>query len=291
MSVFDTSVSTNTTLPTWFSDAQKNIATTGKTVYDSATPFANTAGGNMSNDLYGNNQTNPFMTSINTLNTVASNAANPWMPNGQPNTQTALGGLFAAQNAKLDQILPQVAAQTGAGGIMGGNYGGLRGQTAVNTAKAGALTTLAEQQNKAALDAQNQAITAANAVGNVGSQYSTSALNTADAAMNADINQWGKYSNIVNAMGPNIDKTSTATTKGSEYDYLLKGLQAAGAAGVSIDKILSGKSGLDWLDKLIAGNGVGNITAAPSTGTSGGSVLGGTYTDPVTGETIDVGGA
>jgi len=266
MSVFDTSVTTTATLPTWFSDAQKNIATTGKTVYDTATPFSSTAGGSMSQNLFGappNANTtstsggnlpaasNPFMTAMGTLQTVASGAANPWMANGDPNTQTALGGLFAAQNAKLNQILPEVAARTGAGGIAGGNVGSLRGQTAVNTAKAGALTTLAEQQYKAALDAQNYAIQAAKGVGDIGSQYSTSALNTADREMNADINQLAKYSDIINAMGPTMDKTTDTVTKGSSYENLLKGLQAAGAAGVGIDKILKGNTGLDWLDAIM----------------------------------------
>lgn len=309
MSVFDTSTTASTTLPTWFSDAQKTIGTTGSTVYNAATPFSSTAGASMSKDLFGTPSTqsygmtapntgaakteddwnnfqnmaqfapgtdmeaektkfmtgapnqggpagnlpgaNPFSTAMGTLQSVASGAANPWLPSGQPNTQTALGGLFAAQNAKLNQILPEVAARTGAGGIGGGNYGGLRGQTAVNTARAGALTTLAEQQNKAALDAQAQAINAARGVGDVGSQYSTSALNTSEREMNADINQLAKYSDIINAMGPTMDKTTTTTTKGSSYENLLKGLQAAGAAGVSIDKLLKGNTGLDWLDSIM----------------------------------------
>jgi len=363
MGVFDTSVKTDATLPTWFTDAQKASATTGKTVYDSATPFSGTAGATMSKDLFGTpsqpnitgttgnsgenggaswsssslagagdmpayasgNQmdpsmrgphteedwnrlqstaffgpgadmdkikadylsgtmgagggsdtpnagglpsapstpsaSNPFMTAMGTLQSVASGAANPWLENGDPNTKTALGGLFSAQNAKLNQILPEIAAQTGAGGIGGGNFGSLRGQTAVNTARAGALTTLAEQQNKAALDAQNYAIQAAKGVGDVGSQYSTSALNTSDAAMNSDINQWGKYSNIINAMGPNTDKSTTVTTKGSSYENLLKGLTAAGAAGVSIDKILAGNTGLGWLDNLMKTKGTTFVDA------------------------------
>lgn len=295
MSVFDTSVTTSATLPTWFSDAQKNIATTGKTVYDTATPFDSTATASMSRDLFGTpsqqtygmtppnsggsmitggadtsnvaaptgagaggglpTSSNPFMTAINTLQSVASGAANPWLANGDPNKQTALGGLFAAQNARLNQILPEVTSQAGAGGIGGGNFGSLRGQTAVNTARAGALTTLAEQQNKAALDAQNYAIQAARGVGDLGSQYSTSAINTGKEEMGANLNQLAKYSDIINAMGPTMDKTTTAVTSGSQYDNLLKGLTAAGAAGAGIDKILEGKTGLGWLDKLLKTSG------------------------------------
>lgn len=300
MSVFDTSVTASATLPTWFSDAQKAIGTTGKTVYDAATPFSNTATASMSKDLFGTPSTqtygmtapdtgnlptssNPFMTAMDTLQGVASGAANPFLSTGAPNTQTALGGLFAAQNAKLDQILPGLTSQVGAGGIGGGNFGSLRGQTAVNTARAGALTTLAEQQNKAALDAQGYAINAAKGVGDVGSQYSTSAINTGKEEMGADLNQLIKYSDLINAMGPTMDKTTTTTTKGSSYENLLKGLTAAGQAGVSIDKILKGNTGLGWLDDI--------MKAGPNTETTGGSVVGGTYTDPETGITYDVGGA
>jgi hypothetical protein len=319
MSVFDTSVTASATLPTWFSDAQKEIGTTAKTVYDAATPFSNTATASMSKDLFGTPSTqtygmkapnsggprteddwntfssmalyapgtdmakakadflaggqggggggdrgglptssNPFMTAMDTLQGVASGAANPFLSTGAPNTQTALGGLFAAQNAKLDQILPGLTSQVGAGGIGGGNFGSLRGQTAVNTARAGALTTLAEQQNKAALDAQGYAINAAKGVGDVGSQYSTSAINTGKEEMGADLNQLAKYSDLINAMGPTMDKTTTTTTKGSTYENLLKGLQAAGAAGVSIDKILGGNSGLSWLDDIMKSGGGNN---------------------------------
>jgi hypothetical protein len=410
MSVFDTSVTASATLPTWFSDAQKSIATSGKTVYDAATPFSNTATASMSRDLFGTPSTqtygmqppntggssadsmggyappgtgggmrpvggfnqgpkteddwnrfsamarfapgtdmevakadflagsqfgggggaippglddsgyggpgrpgydvgpdgniiggisdpympqptggglptssNPFKTAMDTLQGVATGAANPFLANGDPNKQTALGGLFAAQNARLDQILPGLTSQAGAGGIGGGNFGSLRGQTAVNTARAGALTTLAEQQNKAALDAQNYAIMAAKGVGDVGSQYSTSAINTGKEEMGADLNQLAKYSDIINAMGPTMDKTTTTTTKGSSYENLLKGLTAAGQAGVSIDKLLKGKTGLGWLDDI--------MKAGPNPETTGGSVVDGTYTDPDTGITYDVGGA
>lgn len=311
MSVFDTSVTASATLPTWFSDAQKAISTTGKTVYDAATPFSNTATASMSRDLFGTPSTqtygmqppnavsepawtqqpdgtyapsfsdgpasmpvqggsgsdtppqggglptssNPFMTAMQTLQGVATGAANPFLSTGAPNTQTALGGLFAAQNAKLDQILPGLTSEVGAGGIGGGNFGSLRGQTAVNTARAGALTTLAEQQNKAALDAQNYAIQAARGVGDVGSQYSTSAINTGKEEMGANLNQLAKYSDIINAMGPTMDKTTTTTTKGSTYENLLKGLQAAGTAGVGIDKILKGSTGLSWLDDIMKSGG------------------------------------
>ena len=159
MSVFDTTSTTTTTLPSWFTTAQQAIATQAPQTYQGATAPGSTVAAGLISDL--NSQTaNPFTTAISGLQTAQTANTNPFLSSGAPNTASPLGGLFAAQNAKLDQILPELTAQVGAGGIGTGNYGSLRGQTATNTARAGALTTLAEQQNKAAIDAANQSIQA-----------------------------------------------------------------------------------------------------------------------------------
>jgi hypothetical protein len=207
-----------------------------------------------------NSQTaNPFTTAISGLQTAQTANANPFLATGAPNTATPLGGLFASQNAKLDQILPELTAQVGAGGIGTGNYGSLRGQTATNTARAGALTTLAEQQNKAAMDAMQQSIQAGQALGNVGAQYGTTALNTATQEMMGGLPTLAKYSDIINAMGPTTDKSVATVGQGSPYENLLKTLNAAGSAGMAWDKVSSGKTGLGWLDKILTGGDVGTI--------------------------------
>jgi hypothetical protein len=162
-----------------------------------------------------------------------------------------LGGLFASQNAKLDQILPQITAQAGAGGIGTGNYGSLRGQTATETARAGALTTLAELQNKAYMDAMQQSIQAGQALGNVGAQYGTTAVNTANQEMMGGLPALAKYGDIINNMGPTTDKSVATVGKGSPYENLLKTFNAAGTAGMAWDKLASGKTGLSWLDKIL----------------------------------------
>jgi hypothetical protein len=289
MSVFDTSNVTTTTLPSWFTDAQKNIATQAPSVYNAATAPGNTVASGVVNTL--NDPTaNPFTSAISGLQKAQTANMNPWLSAGVPDTSTPLGGLFAAQNAKLDQILPQITAQTGAGGIGGGNYGSLRGQTAVNTARAGALTTLAEQQNKAAMDAMNQSIQAGQVLGNVGAQYGTTGVSVANQEMLGGLPSLAKYSDIINAMGPTTDKTVAAVTKGSPYENLLKTLNSAYSTGMAWDKISEGKTGLGWLDKILKG-GIGTITASPSPGSYEGAVQDGTYTDPNTGITYDVGGA
>ena len=261
MSVFDTSSSTTTTLPSWFTSAQQNIATQAPTTYGAVTDPSKTVASGLISDL--NSQTaNPFTTAISGLQASQTANANPFLSTGAPNTATPLGGLFAAQNAKLDQILPQLTSQVGAGGIGTGNYGSLRGQTAVNTARAGALTTLSEQQNKAALEAAQQSIQAGQALGNVGSQYGTTAVNTANLEMMGGLPALAKYSDIINAMGPTTNKSVATVNKGSSYENLLKGLNAVGSAGAAWDKISSGSTGLSWLDDLLknpsyAGNNAG----------------------------------
>lgn len=250
MSVFDTSKSTTTTLPSWFSTAQQNVATAAPTVYGAATDPSKTVAAGLVSDL--NSQTaNPFTTAISGLQTAQTANLNPFLSTGAPDTSTPLGALFASQNAKLDQLLPQITSQVGAGGIGTGNYGSLRGQTAVNTARAGALTTLAEQQNKAALEAAQQSIQAGQALGNIGSQYGTTGVNLANLEMLGGLPALAKYSDIINAMGPTTNKEVATVNQGSPYENLLKGINAIGTAGTALDKISSGKTGLGWLDKIL----------------------------------------
>lgn len=265
MSVFDTTSTTTTTLPSWFTTAQQAIATQAPQTYQGATAPGSTVAAGLISDL--NSQTaNPFTTAISGLQTAQTANANPFLSSGAPNTASPLGGLFASQNAKLDQILPELTAQVGAGGIGTGNYGSLRGQTATNTARAGALTTLAEQQNKAYMDAMQQSIQAGQALGNVGAQYGTTTMNTANQEMMGGLPTLAKYSDIINAMGPTTNKEVATVGKGSPYENLLKTLNAAGSAGMAWDKVSSGKTGLGWLDKILGTSGTqfvdeyGNLT-------------------------------
>jgi hypothetical protein len=265
MSVFDTSSTTTTTLPSWFTTAQQNIATQAPLTYGAVTdPSKTVASGAIS--AFNDPTTNPFTTAISGLQASQTANAKPFLSTGAPDTTTPLGALFASQNAKLDQILPELSSQVGAGGIASGNMGSLRGQTAINQARAGALTTLADQQNKAALEAGQQSLQAGNYLGNIGSQYGTTAANLANLEMMGGLPALAKYSDIINAMGPTTNKTVGTVQQGSEYENLLKGLNAAGAAGMGIDKLSSGNTGLKWLDKILGSSGTqfvdeyGNLT-------------------------------
>ena len=251
MSVFDSSSTVNTTQPTWFTTAQQNIATQPPQPDQAATGSGSTVAAGLISDL--NSQTaNPFTTAISGLQTAQTANANPFLSTGAPDTSTPLGGLFAAQNAKLDQILPEITAQVGAGGIGSGNYGSLRGQTATNTARAGALTTLAEQQNKAYMDAMQQSIQAGQALGNVGSQYGTTSLNTATQEMMGGLPTLAKYSDIINAMGPTTDKSVETTTSKGDYANFLAGLTAIGGAGNVLSNAYNANTAYPWLNKLLS---------------------------------------
>jgi hypothetical protein len=266
MSVFDTSKTTTTTLPSWFSTAQQAIGTQAPLSFGAATDPSKTVASGLVSDL--NSQTaNPFTTAISGLQTAQNANLNPFLSTGGPDTSTPLGALFASQNARLDQLLPQITSQVGAGGIGTGNYNSLRGQTATETARAGALTSLNEQQNKALMDAMGQSIQAGSVLGNVGSQYGTTALNTANLEMMGGLPALSKYSDIINAMGPSADRTASETTKGSQYDYLLKGLDAIKSFGGGVSEIPS------WLKNITSGVNVGG-------GDGGGGDYGGDITQP-----------
>lgn len=269
MSVFDSSSTVNTTLPTWFTTAQQAIATQAPQTYGAVTDPSKTVASGLINDL--NSQTaNPFTTAISGLQTAQTANANPFLSSGAPNTASPLGGLFASQNAKLDQILPELTAQVGAGGIGTGNYGSLRGQTATNTARAGALTTLSEQQNKAYMDAMQQSIQAGQALGNVGAQYGTTGVNVANQEMMGGLPSLAKYGDIINNMGPTTDKSVETTTSKGDYANFLAGLGAIGGAGNTITGILSGNNTTyPWLNKLLSSGPAGVNFGGSGSGTFG----------------------
>ena len=247
--IFDTSKETSTTLPGWFTNAQSGIANTAGQVYGATPAPGKTALAGVGETF--NSAQNPFTTAMGGLQDVYQGISTPFTANGQPNPNSPLGALFASQYSKLDQILPQVTAKEGAAGIAGGNYNSLRGQTANAAARAGALTTLAEQQNQAALNAQTQGIQALQGIGNVGSQYGTTGINLANAEMLGGLPSLAKYSDIINNMGTVMPKTTTEVAKGSTADNLAKGVQLALGAGKTIEAIKSGTTGIPWLDSML----------------------------------------
>ena len=169
-----------TALPSWYDTAQQNVVNQATAANAGAPTPQQTVGQNAVNALSG--PTNAFTQAGGTLQSIASGAANPWNTdasgNVTPNTSTALGGLFQAQNQQLNQLMPTTTAPVEAGNIGSGNFGGLRGQTAVDTSKANALATLNTAQNQAALQNQATGVNAGTAAGNVAQENINNLLTT-----------------------------------------------------------------------------------------------------------------
>ena len=161
-----------TTLPAWFDTAQQNVVSGAQQAYNAAPAPGQTVAQNAINTLSG--PTNPFTQAAGTLQNIATGAANPWItsPTGQitPNTNTALGGLFQAQNQQLQQLMPNITAPITGASIGTGQFGSLRGQTAENKAVADAQAQLFADQMKAALQNQQTGVSAAANVGNITQQ-------------------------------------------------------------------------------------------------------------------------
>lgn len=167
------SITSTTTLPSWYSDAQKNAVAAGVSGAANMPSIGDTTAGVAIDNL--NSANNPFLKAQGTLTTIAEGAANPWIVDPvtgavKPNTNTAFGGLFSAQNDQLHKLLPTYEAPSTAGAVAGGNFGSLRGNTAANTALTNAQADLFTKQMQAALQNQATGVSAATGLSNVGTQ-------------------------------------------------------------------------------------------------------------------------
>ena len=189
-----------TTLPEWYDAAQQGIVSGATQALAAAPGFQNTVGQQAINTLQSPN--NPFNQAQGYLGQIASGAANPWITgaNGQvtPNTNTAMGGLFQAQRQQLDQLLPNAVAPAQGANIGSGNFGSLRGDTAVDKAKADAFATLAAQQMNSALQNQQAGVQAGTGLGNVTQQNLGTQLTAGNTQMNAPFQNLGSYANLIN---------------------------------------------------------------------------------------------
>jgi hypothetical protein len=175
-------------MPSWYDTAQQNIVNQAGAASGNMPSLQNTVAGQAINNLSGPN--NPFTQAQSTLGQIATGAANPWITDtatGQvtPNTSTALGGLFQAQNQQLDQLMPQYTAPVTGASIGSGNFGSLRGQTAYNKAMGDAQAQLFAQQMQAALQNQQTGVSAGTGLSNVGTQ-GTQAMTTLGQAQQSD---------------------------------------------------------------------------------------------------------
>jgi hypothetical protein len=162
-----------TTLPSWFDTAQQNVVNQAQSAFGAAPTPQNTVAQNAVNQLAQPN--NAFQQAAGAAQNIATGAANPWIVDQStgtvsPNVNTALGGLFQAQNQQLEQLMPNVTAPVTGAAIGSGQFGSLRGQTAANKAMADAQAQLASQQMQAALQNQATGVNAASTAGNLTQQ-------------------------------------------------------------------------------------------------------------------------
>ena len=267
MAATTSNVTTTTTMPSWYSDAQKNIASGVSNTISNIPAVGNLSATGFEKTLAGDQ--NPYKTAIGGLTDIMGSATNAFSPNGQINPNSQLGGLFASQYAKLDQMLPTITAKEGAAGIGSGNYMGLRGQTATETAKAGALTTLAEQQHQAALNALTQGTQAGTALGNVGNQYGTSAINSSNWSLSGGLPAYTAASTALGNIGPYLNKDSNVATKGNTIDNFTKAVNFAKNLGLAAGDIAAGRTGVGWLDSMLksGSKAIGDVFSG--SGTSG----------------------
>jgi hypothetical protein len=249
--VSDTST-TSTTMPTWYDNAQQKLVSDATTAATNTPKLADTVAGTAINTL-SNPNTNPFTQAQGSLSSIAQGAANPWLTNPAtgavtPNTNTAMGGLFQAQNDQLHTLLPQYEAPATAGSIAGGNFGSLRGQTAANTAVTGAQADLFSKQMAAALQNQQTGVAAGTGLGDVGAKgVATEA--TLGKAQQAD--PWttsGNMAKILSTVNAPLTTTNATQLSGlSQMGALTKAFDTnprdiANNVGGILDKIF-GKSG------------------------------------------------
>jgi hypothetical protein len=274
LSNFITNTATqSTSMPTWYDQAQQNVVNQATTGAGNVPTLQNTVAGGAINQL-SNPATNPFTQAQGTLSQIATGAANPWITdtsgNVTPNTNTAMGGLFQAQNQELNQLLPNYTAPVEGANIASGNFGSLRGQTAVNKAKADAFAQLLPAQMQAALQNQQTGVSAATGQGNVGSQGVTSMTNLGQAQQSDPLFAASALGKIVG--GINAPTTVTNATQLSPLNQIGSVASALGGSISGTNKLLQDlgiKGGLPAFLKS-AGINIGNAANVGGGGFSSG---------------------
>jgi hypothetical protein len=280
---------TSTTMPAWYDQAQQAIVNQGTQAAAAAPIQGQTTAQQAINTLQGPN--NPFTQAQNTLQQISTGAANPWITdasgNVTPNTNTAMGGLFQAENQQLNQLLPNYTAGAEAAGIGSGNFGSLRGQTAVDKAKADAFSNLTAQQMASALQNQQTGQAAAANLGNVGSQGITSEMNVGASQQNAPFQTPGNLASLLGTLQAPTTVTSQKQLSPLGQIATIGNTLQGGLTGLT--NLNGTTAGKNILNSLGLGNLFGNNTSTGSGATQSGSPNVGGGTTPGTYPTADGG--
>jgi len=250
-----------TTMPSWYDQAQQNLVT-GATAGGAKVPaLADTVAGGAITQL-GPTGTNPFTQAQSTLNQIATGAVNPFITNattGQvtPNTSTALGGLFQAQNQQLNQLAPDLMAVPTAAGTASGQFGSLRTQTAANKAIADAQSKLFADQMQTALQNQQTGVNAAANLGNVAEKGITTATTLGQAQQADPLLASSALAKIIGAL--QVGTTQKNTTQLSPLNQIASLASALGGSVAGTNKLLADlgiKGGLPEFFKGVTGGGL-----------------------------------
>jgi hypothetical protein len=251
------SATQSTSMPTWYDQAQQNVVNQASTGASNVPTLGNTVAGGAINQL-SNPATNPFTQAQGTLSQIGSGAANPWITdssgNVTPNTSTAMGGLFQAQNQQLNQLMPQYTAPVEGANIASGQFGSLRGQTAYNKAMGDAQANLFAQQMQAALQNQQTGVQAATGQGQVGSQGVTSMTNLGQAQQSDPLFAASALGKIVG--GINAPTTTKNETQLSPLNQIGSIASALGGSVSGTDKLLKQMGIQGGLSQFLKGVGV-----------------------------------
>lgn len=282
----------STSMPTWYDQAQQNVVNQATTGAGNVPTLSNTVAGGAINQL-SNPATNPFTQAQGTLSQIGSGAANPWITdtsgNVTPNTNTAMGGLFQAQNQQLNQLMPQYTAPVEGANIASGQFGSLRGQTAYNKAMADAFAQLLPAQMQAALQNQQTGVQAATGQGQVGSQGVTSMTNLGQAQQSDPLFAASALGKIVG--GINAPTTTKNETQLSPLNQIGSIASALGGSISGTDKLLKElfpAKGTPGTPGYQAAGGLNTFLKSIGIG-GGGSSSGGGTLPPSTGDNPDSG--
>jgi hypothetical protein len=167
-----------------------------------------------------------------------------------------MGGLFQAQNQQLNQLIPNYSAGANAAGLSSGQFGSLRGQTAVQKSRGDALANMQAEQMKAALQNQQTGVNAATGLSKSGAEEGQTSIATGEFQQNSPLAGITDLANILNQQ-----KTGSTVSKTTEYSPLSQATGLLTALGGT-----SGNAGIL------------------------GQLFGSTIKDPKTGKTINIPG-
>jgi hypothetical protein len=252
-----------TSLPSWFDAAQQNVVSGAGTAYAAAPELSSTVAQNAITKL--KEPDNAFNQASGTLQSIATGAANPFITDpttGQvrPDTGTALGGLFQAQNQQLQQLMPNVTAPIEGGNIASGNFGSLRGQTAYNKAIGDAIAQQNAAQYQAALTNQATGVNAAQGVGNVEQQEIKNLLDVGQFQQAAPFTNVSNYGKVVGGItAPTTVENQTQLSPLNQVAGLISALGGpSGSSGILGSLGLGGLTGvLNSVKGVFDGSGSG----------------------------------